>query len=240
MTRKVALLGGVASTVRYAPFDDPSWAIWSHSSVVPKHARRVDRWFDLHPPHCFQETRKCGRPDYYGWLKSLTTPVYMQESYPEIPASVRYPIERIRAEWPTVPFGSQTAWMIALALTEGMTHLGLFGIHYQFETEYAEQRANAELWIGIAMGRGVHVVIPEGAPIAREPVDLYGYESHTPEKYVARKARFKDARLRAQAVTNQPGLALAQPGFDPTKLVPKTSWVYPTPEPTPEVVGAGV
>jgi len=238
VTRKVALLGGVASTLAHAPFDDPSWAIWSHSSVVPKLARRVDRWFDLHPPHCFQEVRKCGRADYYGWLKRCTTPVYMQKHYPEIPASVRYPIERIRAEWPMVPFGSQTAWMIALALTEGVTHIGLFGIHYQFETEYAEQRANAELWVGIAMGKGVHVVIPDGTPLAREPIDLYGYESHTPEKYAARKARFKEARLRQATATTVPGLRQALPGFDPSKLVPKTDWTYP--EIAPEIAGVGV
>ena len=168
-------------------------------------------------------------------IKALTTPIYMQKHYPEIPASVRYPKERIQAEWPNLPFGSQTAWMIALALAEGATHIGLYGIHYQHESEYWDQRANAELWIGIALGRGVQVLIPEGAPIAREPVDLYGYESHTPEKYAERKRRFAAAKAKHQHATK---LASAQTGFDPTKLVPKVGWTYPTPETDPELVGA--
>jgi hypothetical protein len=195
----------------------------------------VDRVFDLHPPHCFQEKQKCGRLDYYGWLKSLTVPVYMQAKYPEIPASVRYPIERIRAEWPLVAFGSQTAYMIALALSEGVTHLGLYGIHYSAEPEREEQRTNAELWVGIAYGRGVHVVIPDGCPIARTPKDLYGYESHTPEKYAKRRAAF-DAWRAEMTRTDIAGLKTAKPGFDPRRLKP-----VPTDErlqPPPEIVAA--
>lgn len=216
--KKVALLGGVKSTLIHAPFTDSSWAIWSHNSVPLSSVRRVDRWFDLHPPNCFQTPVKCGRR-YYDWLKGLTVPVYMQKHYPEIPASVRYPRERIQAEWPTVPFGSQTAWMIALALAEGYTHIGLFGIHYQHASEYEEQRANAELWVGVALGRGAHVVIPEGSPLAKEPKDLYGYESHTPEKYAERKKRFADLK-RAATRTTVTGLSAAKPGFDPARLRP--------------------
>lgn len=232
----MALLGGVKDTLRHAPFTDPSWAIWSHNSVPLSAAKRVDRWFDLHPPHCFQAPVKCGRR-YYEWLKGLTTPIYMQKHYPEIPASVAYPRERIQTEWPGLPFGSQTAWMIALALTEGVTHLGLFGVHYQHESEYAEQRANAELWVGIALGRGVQVVMPAGCPLAREPVDLYGYESHTPEKYAARQRRFAEIKQRLTATTLT-GLASAKQGFNPTRLQPGT-WPRPETE-TPALVGAGV
>lgn len=217
--RKVALLGGAKDTLRLAPWSDPSWELWAHNSIPPRSLKRTpDRFFDLHPPNCFQESAKCGRTDYYGWLKSLRVPVYMQQAYPEIPASVRYPREQVQTEWPLAPFGSQTAWMIALALREGVTHLGLYGIHYAFETEYEDQRANCELWVGIAMGRGVQVFIPPGCPVAREPKDLYGYESHTPEKYAQRLAKFKTAAAK-RTQTNVPGLKTAKPGFDPRKLV---------------------
>lgn len=232
--RKVALIGSVKSTRELAPWADPSWDIWIHNSLPPKAlaGRRVDRVFDLHPPHCFQTARKCGRMDYYGWLKSLTVPVYMQEKYPEIPASVRYPRERIQAEWPLVAFGSQTAWMIALALSEGYTHLGLYGIHYDAEPERDEQRRNAELWVGIAYGRDVHVVIPQGCPIARTPTDLYGYESHTPEKYAARLKSFEAWRAK-NVQTDVPGLKQAVPRFDPRKL--RVAEPHERPQPPPEV-----
>jgi len=207
--RKIALIG-TAPTVRFAPWADRSWEVWAHASAG-RVARRVDRYVDLHPPHVFQDQRKNGRLNYYEWLKALRTPIYMQEHYPEIPASVRYPRERILAEF--LPYVSSTgAWMVALALTEGATTIGCFGMHYSFGSEYAEQRAGFEFWLGVASGRGCRLVTPEGCPLLREPVGLYGYETHaTPADYAARKARFKG---EIRAVTPPP------PPFDPTKLVP--------------------
>ena len=206
--KKIALIG-TAPTVRHAPWSDPSWEIWAHASAA-RLCKRVDRYFDLHPEHVFSEARKNGQANYHAWLKSLTTPVYMQDRYPTIPASVRYPKERILAEFPRY-FSSTFAWMVALALTEGATHLGVFGIHYQFGSEYAEQRPGAEFWLGLAAGRGVQIVNPEGSPLLREPARLYGYESHTPELYAARKAQFrKDKALKTVKA------------FDPSQLRPAT------------------
>lgn len=206
--RKIALIGTAMPTLHYAPWDDPSWEIWAHASAG-KLCRRVDRYFELHPPHVYRETRKNSHLNYFEWLKRVRVPVYMQSKDVDVPASVKYPRERIQAEFPW-PFGSQAAWMIALALTEGVETLGLFGIHYAHATEYEEQRANCELWVGIAAGRGVHWVIPEGCPVAREPVDRYGYDTHTPEKYARRKAD----RLKWKADRQ----AKAGTGFDPSRL----------------------
>lgn len=205
--RKVALIGGEPSTVRYAPWEDPSWEIWAHTSVN-RFVQRCDRWFEIHPPHVFQAKTKHGRSDWYGWLKGLRQPIYMQDVYPEIPTSVRYPKERVLSEFPRY-FSSTVAWMIALALTEGVHTIGLWGVHFASGSEYAEQRAGAEFWIGVAMGRGVQIKIPEGCPLLGEPRDLYGYESHTPEKYAARMHTFKK-EVYAKRVER----------FDPSKLVP--------------------
>jgi hypothetical protein len=226
--KKVALLGGVKSTLMLAPFTDPSWAIWSHASVPLSSVKRVDRWFDLHPELCYTMAVKNGRR-YYEWLQGLTTPIYMQKHVQAIPASVKYPRERIQAEWPGIPFGSQTAWMIALALSEGYDTIGLFGIHYQHDTEYEEQRANAELWVGVAYGRGVKVVIPEGCPLAKEPVQRYGYDTHSAEDFARRRAAMKAAKDRD--AVKRAELAGKKP-FDPSRLVPM-EW------PRPETVAAG-
>jgi len=68
--------------------------------------------------------------------------------------------------------------MIALALSEGVTHLGFYGIHYALDEEHKKQRSGCEYWMGVAVGRGVQLVIPESAPLLKEPGWLYGYESH--------------------------------------------------------------
>lgn len=189
--RKIGLVGGAARSLRFAPWGDPSWLFWAHASTalaIPW--LRPDRYFDLHPKHCFMEERKNGFKNYYQFLQQCPIPIYMQQQYANIPASVSYPLSLILQQWPDTSMGSMTAYMIALALYEGCTHLGFWGIDYQHQSEYEDQRTNAEHWVGIAKGLGVHIIIPPDSPLCHEPVLLYGYQSHTPELYAQRKTKF--------------------------------------------------
>lgn len=174
--RKIALVGN-APTVHHTPWDDESWEIWAHASSAP-YCQRVDRYFDLHPKAFWIKGKKWA-PNYLRWLQRLETPIFMQRRYHEVPRSVAYPKVRVMAEFQRRYFTSQAAWMIALALTEGVTHLGFFGIHYASDAEHAAQRAGCEYWMGLAEGRGVQLVVPEGNPLLRTPSRLYGYESHS-------------------------------------------------------------
>jgi hypothetical protein len=213
--RKVGLIGSAPKSLACAPWQDPSWTFWSHASSVQAIPHlRADRLFDLHPRAIFTMARKNGFKDYYQWLQRCSTPIYMQDHYPEIPQSVRYPLELVRQQWPQVPIGSTTAEMIALALIEGVTHLGLWGIDYQHDSEYDEQRPNAELWVGIAIGMGVQIIIPAASPLCHEPTRIYGYESHTPELYAARLEKL--ATIKA-ATLDQRGT------FDEHRLQPVES-----------------
>lgn len=212
-SRKVALIG-TAPTHRYAPWEDASWEIWAHASAWNL-CRRVDRWFDLHPESRWREMKPY-HPDYQNWLKTQTVPVYMQQRYPEIAASVRYPKERILAEFPRY-FSSQVAWMIALALTEGVTHLSLYGVHYGFETEYASQRAGCEFWMGVAYGRGVQLQIIDKVPLLKEPPALYGYEDAAWHQWTAhwKKERAATALIPAKSMQAlAPDAPLPEPNFD--------------------------
>jgi hypothetical protein len=201
---KVALIGGGDSLV-YAPWHDQSWEIWSHASIHTMcEPGRVVRFFDLHPKAVWNEA-KPWRRDYVRWLQRLQTPIYMQEKYAEIPASVRYPKELVLSQFRRYVSG-HAGWMIALALIEGATEIGFFGIHYASASEYAEQRAGCEYWMGVAEGRGVKLTIPAGCPLLHEPAELYGYESHTPERYETRKQ--KANALKASARAQAPMLTL--------------------------------
>lgn len=179
--RKVALCGSHASSLLDAPWDDPSWEFWGHACSRSWYRRPMDRYFDLHPPVC-RDPGKRGKALYADWLKRNTVPVYMQKRYPEVPASIQYPRGRILTEFAYAHrrryFTNQTAWMIALAITEGVTHVGLFGVNYSAESEYQRQRGSAEYWLGQLDGRGVTLVLPEQCSLLAEPSLLYGYESH--------------------------------------------------------------
>ena len=183
--RKIGIIGGSPESLAYVPWADPTWEFWTHSScVLAIPYLRADRIFDVHPDHCFTEARKNGFKDYYGFLRGCPTPIYMHRKVEEIPQSVVYPYRLLKQFWPGVPFGSQTAFMVALALYEGVTHLGFWGVSYAHETEYARQRSNAEQWVGIAHHRGAQG--RDGARQGREgsgrrswcgdaPLDSNGY-----------------------------------------------------------------
>ena len=195
--RKIAIVG-TAWTVHFAPWDDPTWEIWAHASAAAM-CQRVDRYFDLHPQKFWTKPKKWDKT-YLQWLTRNAVPIWMQKRYAEVPASIKYPKERVVSEFRPY-FTSQAAWMIALALTEGVTHIGFFGVHYSSDSEYAHQRPGCEYWMGQAEGRGVQIVLPPGNPMLRTPSRLYGYESHDSGElhadYRVKKPALPDAKESA-------------------------------------------
>lgn len=177
--RKIALCGSHASSLKDAPWDDPSWEFWGHASSRAWYRRPMHRYFDLHPKACWTRGGKKGH-SYPRWLAKNTVPIFMQQKFPEVPASVAYPRGQILTEFgDSRPyFTNHAAWMIALAMTEGATTLGLFGVNYGTESEYVRQRGSAEYWLGRAAERGIRIVLPEQCTLLSEPKLLYGYESH--------------------------------------------------------------
>lgn len=177
--RKVALCGSHSASLEDAPWDDPSWEFWGHASSRAWYKRQLDRYFDLHVRACWTRGGKKGA-SYPKWLATNTVPIYMQDRYPDVPASVKYPKGRILLEFADARgyFTNHAAWMIALALTEGVSTIGLFGVNYSVQSEYLRQRGSCEYWLGRASGMGVRVVLPEQCTLLREPALLYGYQSH--------------------------------------------------------------
>ena len=179
VVRKVAVLGAHSASLVDAPWDDPSWELHGHASSRAWFRKELDFYYDLHPQSCWSRGgRKTAH--YPKWLKSNTVPIYMQRHYEEVPASIAYPKRRILQEFgePHRYFANHVAWIIALALSEGVRVFGLWGINYGIKSEYHIQRGSCEYWIGRAEGMGARVILPEQCTLLREPRGLYGYESH--------------------------------------------------------------
>lgn len=212
--RKVALFGCHAASLKDAPWDDPSWEKWGHASSRFAYRVEMDRYFDLHPKACW--TRGGRKTSTYPkWLKANTVPIYMQRVHPDVPASVEFPRRRILQEFsePRPYFTNQAAWMIALALTEGVSHIGLWGIEYGIEGEYMIQRASCEAWIMRAAERGVRVILPEQCTLLGQPAGLYGYDSHDPvtgkrtDEYERKEWKKEEQIVPIQPGTTPPPLA---------------------------------
>lgn len=180
--RKVCLVGSASSTLDNTPWKDESFEMWV---LGWRQAPRAERRFDVHPGNFDKENRRRVPKDYEKNLaecKNCT--VYLVDRHPEIPNSVRYPIEKVLEFFGTMLdgyaakpyFASSVAYMIAMAILENVDEIHLYGLDFIEDGEYTHQRPNMEYFIGIARGRGIKVFIPERSALC-EFEYVYGYQN---------------------------------------------------------------
>lgn len=183
MRKKVAIIGA-NSTVKYAPLDDPEWEIWGCNSLWRYAMNRggefkATRWFELHPMDVQTEAE----------LKAIAecpVPIYtLKDESSWAPFSRVYPLEDVMEKLPWRYFTCTFAYQIALAIKEGFSTIGLFGVELWQGTprERFVERACVEFWIGVAAGMKIDFVLPEGTRMAYQN-PLYGYDYHTEMQYV--------------------------------------------------------
>ena len=184
--KRIAICG-TAPTWAEIPWDDPTLEIWALNDMHVLNLPRADRWFDLHPldemffakPGQKPQDKPPGtfyRPaNHLAWLKAQTIPVYVQDAAKlGSPSARTFPKAEIEAAFGPY-FASSPAWMIGLALLEGVTELHIYGIHLATEWEYLKQKPNMTFLLGLAAGRGVKLVLPKGCPLLKES-HQYAYE----------------------------------------------------------------
>lgn len=178
---KVAIVGKAPSTIAMAPYDDPTWEIWTLSNnAMLGEAKRWDRHVEIHSLAIQREEK---RKKYWEWLCSEPAgerPIYMQEVVPEIPAAVLFPKSKAVEVFGTY-FNNTVSWMIALAMLKGVKELGIFGVDMACDgqgeiSEYAHQRPSCEYMIGLATGRGIQVHVPNKSDLLKA-ARLYGFDS---------------------------------------------------------------
>lgn len=124
--KKVAIVGFSNHKVE-APYDDPSFEIWGlndlHESIP-----RWNRWFEMHSDKQIKDytTRKQGKP-YLEGLASLGVPVFMQKHRPEVPLSVEYPIDHMKAKFGDY-FTNSISFMLAMAIEERYDVIHVYGV----------------------------------------------------------------------------------------------------------------
>jgi len=171
--RKVAICG-TADSYKATPFEDLDFEIWAFSSCIAMPGfKRADRIYELHPKGWWE------RQDIRDRLNNFGGPVYMQDAYPEIPKSVKYPLEEVKALGYQSYFTSSIAYMLAHAVLEKVDHVALFGIHMDAEEEYADQRPACEYWLGVMQGLGMDTYLAPGGALFLQKFQ-YGYEEYNP------------------------------------------------------------
>ncbi len=92
-------------------------------------------------------------------INRFGVPLIAPYKYAEIPLSEAFPLEECKKEFGSPYFSNTIAYMIAFALLHGAKEIEIFGVNQASSAEYFYEKAGVEYWLGIAIGRGVKVVI---------------------------------------------------------------------------------
>ena len=183
--KSVAIVGRADSRVQLADkmakhkFDE----IWGVGISYRDHDFNLDRVFEIHPLDMLAYPNYNQR--HWNWLheEHPGTTVMMQEHHPDMPASMRFPIEAAEQVTKDLTVAGQSQvlltssfdYMMAYALIEQYDYIYICGFDMATGTEYAHQRAGALGWIMYALRAGIHVEIASDSKLA--PGKRYGYDA---------------------------------------------------------------
>jgi hypothetical protein len=166
----VAIVGLSPSTRHLIPWGWEVWGLpWDNELCC-----RFDRHFEMHDRGLLERPEALRSDGYWERLSELPK-VYMQRQWDDILGSVEFPLGDVqktvfrgfpRSQWNAGYQGdwynSSPAYMLALAIHEGAQKIGLYGIDVRDDSEFAYESPCLEYLIGLAVGRGIEIVIPEG------------------------------------------------------------------------------
>jgi hypothetical protein len=202
---KIALVGSAPSSVRNAPYGDPSWKIWGCSPGVYGVATRVDVWFET---HLYEPGQPWFSPEYCQWLAALPGRgvklfVGHEEAAQKLPGAEVYPYEAILKKYDDCHWfcTSSLFWMMAAAIEAGATKIGFWGVDMAANEEYEMQRAGIHYLTYIARAQGIEVGCPPESDLFT-PRFKYGIDEWTHS--------FRKTRARAAELTQRRAVALQE------------------------------
>ena len=195
---KIALLGSAPSSVRLAPFGDPSWKIWGTSPGCFAVAPRSDVWFEIHrwEPGIIgkADTQKPWfSPEYCEWLRQHPDVVMVGPVPQEVAHARPMPWQELITIYGAYFMNSTLSWMFAMAIEQIKEDretrvndpstppehdcIGMWGVDMSATEEYGYQRAGCQFFIQMARNLNIEVIIPAESDLLRHP-PLYGVCEH--------------------------------------------------------------
>lgn len=179
LLKKIAIVGTAPSSRASAPFPEPGcpfdpeeWQVWCIGLDPQKITTGWHRWYEIHDPAYLVD--KAQNPDYapsneihVQWLaQAAAKSAHIRLKRPSslIPGAQVMDTEAIAREWPG-PFArefrnSTIAWMMAEAIVEGATEIGLWGVDMALASEYQSQRSGVFFFLNECFKRGIRVHLP--------------------------------------------------------------------------------
>jgi len=169
---KVAIMGFTDHRVQALALPLDQFEIWGLNELHRYHPNdlgKFSRWFEIH-----DRATLAPDPEHLKTLASLQVPVYMHQHWADIPPSLPFPREIVQNVLSSEYFTSSVAWEIALAIVMGAEEIHVYGVDMASDTEWGEQKACCEFWLGIAQGRGIRTYVPPTSDLLKA-VGQYGF-----------------------------------------------------------------
>lgn len=166
---RVAIVCGSPSSEFMAPYHDHEVEIWVLGNRAHRHLdKRITRIFEIHD----NLTEHGDVIAYAEALVKLNYPLItgtaFKGAYQKHKQVQVYPYAAVEALYGSLYLTSSPAYMVAYAILEGATEIGLYGVDLSVsDHEYFWQRPCMEAWIGFAKGRGITVIIPEVSHVGK-------------------------------------------------------------------------
>lgn len=179
--RKVAIVGFAPSSFRLAPynftvFDDPDngfelWGLNELYKVPGVVDEKFSRWFDIHDRRDGDFSLR--DPQNIQWLATRKFPIYLQDHYPDVPTSVRYPVEEVIKRYRTTYWTNTISYELALAGMEGRYNEDVYAedgtlLHRQGEIEDPTKAVGEVHVYGVDMAQADHTPGSDGGEYARQ------------------------------------------------------------------------
>lgn len=182
--KKLAIVGAEPRTRDNAPWHDENYDIWVVNEwATDGWVKRYTATVDIHWAMMYTDGKYDRNGEYWNWLQQKRDkPVFMQSVDPDIPDSVKFPIEEANELYDNLTFMGRSvknfrtsvSYCVALAILQGYEQIDTYGIEMT-NNEYKGQVSNFAFWVGLAVGRGVKVNLHSSRGTFDGP--LYGYEA---------------------------------------------------------------
>jgi len=216
MTNKtLVIIGSHPRTREGFDFNRTDVDVWlfneAISNPVNSWAKRADIIFQMHVPAIWRNPNNRNDPHHYKWLTTQSDCwIYMQEQYPEVPMSKRYPLDGVLDMLGGDPnhfLTSSVPQALALAAYLGVyDRVEVYGVAMETNSEYQFQREGVSFWLGFLKGRGMDVYFADPTFLA----PLYGYESAVSIEYARFGERITELQPQIDDLAGQYRAAKAQ------------------------------
>lgn len=182
---KIGILGSAPSSINLAPFNDPTWWLYgcSEGCASAVGTKEIAGWFEIHD-WPFSRWEK----SYQDFLLRQKI-VYTARALPELPNCAVYPKDEMIEKYGKYFWTCSPAYMLAWAIDQKPTDIGIWGIDMAATDEWAYQRPACHYFVTIAQSLGINITVPAESDLLK-PSSMYGYNLSDPMliKLQARRA----------------------------------------------------